>query len=134
MLITFVIAFVLLAVLDFLWLGVLMSSFYKAQFGDLGRIVDGKFEILYLPAFGVYVLLALGVSFFAILPGASLGTVFFRGAVLGLIIYGVYDMTNKATLIKWPLPLMAVDIAWGTFVCGLAALGTHWIVGRFFTA
>lgn len=134
MIVTFAISLVLLAILDYLWLGILMTSFYVTQFGDLGRIVDGKFQILYLPAIGVYLLLALGVSFFAILPGASLGTVFFRGAVLGLIVYGIYDLTNKATLVKWPLPLMVVDIAWGTLVCGLAAAGTHWIVGRFFAS
>lgn len=34
-----------------------------------------------------------------------------------------YDLTNLATTRGWPPLLTAVDIAWGTFLSGLAAAG-----------
>ena len=43
------------------------------------------------------------------------------GAVLGLVIYGVYDFTNYATLRDWPLTLVFVDVAWGAVICGATA-------------
>jgi len=43
------------------------------------------------------------------------------GALLGLIAYGTYDLTNQATLKDWPLIVTIVDIAWGVIVTALAA-------------
>ena len=47
----------------------------------------------------------------------------------GLVGYGVYDLTNQATLKTWPLALTLVDMAWGAFLTGLAALAGY-AVGR----
>nr|WP_040878888.1 DUF2177 family protein [Kaistia granuli] len=56
------------------------------------------------------------------------------GAVLGLVAYGTYDMTNLATLKNWSLSLSVVDMAWGTFLTSLAATSgyfiTTWIAAR----
>jgi uncharacterized membrane protein len=41
------------------------------------------------------------------------------GALFGLIVYGVYDMTNMATLENWPVRMVWVDICWGCFLCGV---------------
>src|SRR5687768_6667429 len=35
--------------------------------------------------------------------------------------YGTYDLTNLATLRRWPPALAAVDLAWGSLLTGLAA-------------
>jgi len=35
------------------------------------------------------------------------------GAMLGLVVYGVYDFTNYSTLRQWPFVLVLVDVAWG---------------------
>jgi uncharacterized membrane protein len=70
----------------------------------------------------VYVLLALGVVAF-VLPRAaglvSAGAMW--GALLGLVIYGLYNLTNYSTLARWPLAMTIVDIAWGAFACAAAA-------------
>ena len=44
------------------------------------------------------------------------------GALLGLVAYATYDLSNLATLQGWSLAVTVVDIAWGTCVSGLAAL------------
>ena len=46
------------------------------------------------------------------------------GALFGLVSYGLYDLTNHATLRDWPAVLTIVDITWGVVICGTTA----WIV------
>jgi uncharacterized membrane protein len=43
------------------------------------------------------------------------------GALLGLVAYGTYDLTNQATLKDWPWVVTLTDLAWGAFVTGAAA-------------
>lgn len=41
------------------------------------------------------------------------------GSIYGLVVYGVYDLTNLAILANWTLKLTIVDILWGVFVNAL---------------
>ena len=38
------------------------------------------------------------------------------GALLGLVAYGTYDLSNWATLQGWSAALALMDMAWGTFL------------------
>jgi uncharacterized membrane protein len=49
-------------------------------------------------------------------------TTLLLSAVLGLIVYGVYDLTNYSVFSKWSFKVAIIDIVWGTFLCG--AVGT----------
>ena len=70
----------------------------------------------------VYVLLGSGIALLA-LPRASSGAgAAAWGAVFGVVVYGVYDFTNLATLRHWPLALTVVDVTWGAAACGLCSL------------
>ena len=44
-----------------------------------------------------------------------------RGAVLGLVAYGTYDLTNMATLKQWSVKITLIDMAWGSFVTAVTA-------------
>jgi uncharacterized membrane protein len=118
-------AFILLMLVDFTWLAVIAKKIYFTEIGSLLRQTDGSLQPNVLSAVMVYVLLALGVIVFA-LPkaGNSPWMAMFWGAVLGLIVYGVYDYTNMATLENWTWKLTFIDIAWGTYLCGLVT----WLV------
>jgi uncharacterized membrane protein len=110
----------LFLVLDFLWLGVLMKNFNARQLAEIGRFKDGSFDVLYAPAVGAYLLMALAVAVF-VMPRVSestYGQTFLLGALLGLIVYGIFDFTNLAILRGYPLTFALVDMAWGTFVFG----------------
>lgn len=117
----FVIALVSFVVFDFIFLGLLMGSWYKKELGVLGRVVNGEFALNYWAAAVVYLLLALGVAVF-VLPAESWQIALGRGALLGLIIYGVYDFTNLAILNKYSLRLLAVDVVWGVCVTAAASV------------
>lgn len=126
-------ALALTAVVDFVWIGVIANRFYLNQFGEMARTQDGKFQIVYWAAVGVYLLLALAVAALVLpLAQGRVLAAFGYGAIAGLCIYGVYDLTNHATLRHWPLVLVATDMAWGTFLCGLISAATAWISQRFY--
>jgi uncharacterized membrane protein len=50
------------------------------------------------------------------------------GAVLGLVAYGTYDITNLSTLKGWSTRLTLIDIAWGTALTAVSATIGWWAV------
>ena len=131
---TFIAALIVIPVLDFIWLGLIASGFYTARMTEVARLVDGKLKPVYWAAFAVYLLLALGLSFFAdrsIQEAQTWWEAFLVSAVFGFVVYGVYDFTNHATLRQWPLSLLTADILWGAFVCGLSGLAAYVLIHRF---
>ena len=105
--------------LDLLWLGAVARGFYARQMGDLLR------EQPNLGVAGVfYAVYVAGIVLFAILPALqsqSWRTALLLGIALGVVAYGTYDFTNLATLRRWPVTLVAVDLIWGSLLTGLAA-------------
>ena len=92
--------------LDFLWLGVVARGFYSARLGGLMRE-----NINFVAAGGFYLAYVGGIVFFAVAPALSEGSwqrAALNGALLGLLAYGTYDMTNLATLRNWPSTLLAI--------------------------
>jgi len=101
-------------VADGLWLGWLMTPFYRQQMAPIARLTDGGFAPNWPAALMVYVLLGTGIAAFVVPRADDLGSAAVQGALFGLVVYGVYDFTNLATLRQWPLLLTLVDVAWGT--------------------
>ena len=48
-------------------------------------------------------------------------TALIYGALFGFFSYGVYDLTNMATLRNWTLTITLADLCWGTFLTGVSA-------------
>lgn len=109
------------AVLDGLWLGVVMKGFYRDRLAPIARMAGGSLAPVWAAAAPVYVLLGLGLAVLVVPRSGTPGGAALFGALFGLVVYGVYDLTNYATLKGWPLAVTAVDIAWGTTACALAA-------------
>ncbi|MEW6758002.1 MAG: DUF2177 family protein [Acidobacteriota bacterium] len=121
-------ALAVLLVLDGLWLGVVARAFYVKHIGYLmgERLVwwaVATFYALY-PA-GIAVLTAGPSARGGDLPGA-----FFKGALLGLLAYGAYNLTNQATVARWPVVVTVVDMTWGAAVTALASLAAAWAASR----
>jgi uncharacterized membrane protein len=109
-------ALVVVGVLDALWLGLVARDFYRREMGEL--MTD---SVRLLPAAAFYLGYPAGLVALALQPlPASLGEAVARSALLGLVVYGVYDMTNMATLRHWSLKLALADMAWGTVVAAVA--------------
>ncbi|MFL0694795.1 MAG: DUF2177 family protein [Agrobacterium tumefaciens] len=129
----YVIAYISTAVvffaLDYLWLTRIAIGFYREQIGNL-MLASPNFA-----AAGVfYLFYVVGVVYFAVMPAVSAGsavTALVNGALLGLLAYGTYDMTNLATLKGWSLQMSLVDMAWGAFLTATAAAAGYLAVSRF---
>lgn len=109
-------AFVAMAVLDGLWLGVIARNIYKAEIGALMRDT-----IPLLPALLFYVGYPLGLTVLMLMTRPdSLTSAALAAALVGLVAYGVYDVTNLATLKGWSVRISLIDATWGTFASGVA--------------
>jgi uncharacterized membrane protein len=120
-----------LLVLDFVWLGLVMTSFYKRELGTLARRSGDALAPLWGPAVLLYVLIACGLWLF-VMPraaGTSVAQAAGWGAAFGVISFAVYDLTNYATLAGWSLRMTVVDLAWGAVLCGTAS-AVMFVVGR----
>jgi uncharacterized membrane protein len=110
---------VALLALDAVWLTLMADIFYRPA---IGHLMAQRFALL--PALAFYVIYIAGVVLFAVAPGLAARrwkVAFARGALLGLIAYATYDLTNQATLIRWPWRVTLADLAWGMFLTAVAA-------------
>jgi uncharacterized membrane protein len=105
------VALVVMGVLDALWLGWLARDFYTRE---LGPLMANPVRIV--PAALYYLLYPVAVVYLALTPlPAGRGEAVLRSAALGLTAFGVYDLTNLATLRGYSLSMTLVDMLWGTF-------------------
>jgi uncharacterized membrane protein len=109
--------------IDYLWLGKIMVGVYKQELGPLARRVGEDLSPLLWAALLVYLLIPLGIVLFALpqvsqanLPWSSL----FWGCLFGVVLYGIYDLTNLAMLAGWSLKLSLLDMVWGGILCALS--------------
>ncbi|WP_423067248.1 DUF2177 family protein [Devosia sp. CN2-171] len=110
--------------LDFVWLS-RMLGFYRSEMGGL-LLEQPKLGF----AAGFYALYVVGIVALVVVPalgGGGWGQALLMGALLGLVAYGTYDMTNMSTLKGWSLNLALVDMAWGTFVTAVAASAGYFV-------
>ncbi len=98
-------------VLDTAWLGLAARSFYRRHLGHL--MADG---LRWPAAVLFYVLFPAGLLRFVVLPMAgagSAGQAALNGGLFGLVAYSTYELSNLATLRRWPVLVAVVDILWG---------------------
>ena len=102
--------------LDLLFLGVIARGFYAEALGPLmrpevNRAAAGLFYAFYVFAIVLY----------AVRGSTSVGVAARRGAGLGLVAYGTYELTNWAVIAGWPALLVPVDLLWGVVLTTAAA-------------
>lgn len=127
---TYVVAYIATAIvflgLDALWLSRVALGMYRQELGSL------LLEKPNLPVAGAfYLLYVAGIVILAIVPALGEGgwiKALLMGAVLGLVAYGTYDITNLSTLKGWSVKLAVIDIAWGTALTAISATIGHFAV------
>jgi uncharacterized membrane protein len=111
--------------LDFLWITFVALPMYKRDIGHLllaqpSLVVAGLFYLFYV----------VGIVYFAVNPALNSGNwtqAAVSGAILGLVAYGTYDITNLSTLKDWTVSLALTDLAWGTVLTAIAATAGYFI-------
>jgi uncharacterized membrane protein len=119
----FAIALPTFLVIDLVWLGVLARPFYQSQLGPLMRE-----DVNWAPAFLFYGIFVAGIVILAVWPAVERESFWHAvtlGAVLGLVAYAAYDLTNLATLTGFPPAMAVVDLIWGTVLTGAVSAITY---------
>jgi uncharacterized membrane protein len=131
-LVAWAVTFVVLLVIDMIWLGVIAKGMYQEAMGEL---MSPNPRLAFAAVF--YLAYPIGLLVFAIVPGLEQQGVLraaLLGGLFGLFCYATYDLTNLAVIRNWPLALSFIDIAWGTLVSGVAAAAgaaaLRWFEGR----
>ena len=105
--------------LDAVWLGTMADRLYRPA---IGHLMADRFSLA--PAVLFYLLYVAGAVVFAVMPALASGrwtTALGLGALLGLLAYATYDLTNQATLKDWSWQVTIADLCWGTFVTAVSA-------------
>jgi uncharacterized membrane protein len=106
--------------LDAVWISSLEDVFYRPL---LGEMIADEFRLV--PGVFFYLIYLSGVVYFAVEPALRIKritTAAANGAMLGLVAFSTYDLTNQAILRHWELTVTLADIAWGTSLTALAAV------------
>lgn len=117
-----------LIVVDLIWLLGIAKNLYRSEMGDL-MASDPKL----LAGLAFYLLYALGVCIFVIIPALSkqsLMHALLYGALFGLFCYMTYDLTNLAVIRDFPTRLAFIDIAWGSLVTATSSVIAYWVGNR----
>lgn len=124
-LLTYLITLIVFFVIDIIWLGLVAKNFYQKHIGFLM-----KEKTNWVAAVIFYFIFILGLVFFVINPALaseSMLEALLTGAFFGFIAYATYDLTNLATLAKWPLKVTVVDLIWGTTLGGLVSVISYFL-------
>jgi uncharacterized membrane protein len=99
--------------LSILILDLLYFFFNRNYFGKfIQNVQKSPCIVKYLPAALVYIILIAFEYFFIIMQKKTILEAFF----VGFAIYAIYDLTNYATLSRWPLYVVIMDSLWGGFI------------------
>jgi uncharacterized membrane protein len=115
-------AFALMAIFMFLidaaWLT------FRADFHvRLIKAVQGSApELRLLPAALIYILIPATLYYFVVSPARTASESMKNGAILGFSLYGLYDLTNLASLKGWTIEMAITDTLWGTVLCALGSV------------
>ena len=126
LIISYILTTVVFFAVDMTWLGFIAKGLYKKYLGSfLSDKVNWPAAIIF------YLLFIIGIFYFAILPAVeknSLTKAIISGALFGFFTYATYDLTNLATLKNWPLPIVFIDIIWGSVLTGIVSTAGYYIV------
>ena len=120
----FVIVSVILGVIDLIWL----KFVFKQPWSNMISTIQLEpMEVKLIYALPVYILMTLAIVIY-VLPNITtehiLKDSIKYGGLLGIIIYGVFDLTNMVLFSKYDMKLGLMDIAWGGFLCTLVTYVT----------
>ncbi|UXU76029.1 MULTISPECIES: DUF2177 family protein [unclassified Paracoccus (in: a-proteobacteria)] len=110
---------VIFLVIDILGITLMIRPLFERHVGHL--LAE---PLRMVPAMGFYAAYVVGVLIFVSVPALTAGRplqALAMGALLGLMCYGTYEMTNYATLRDWSIQQVVVDTLWGAVLTGFSA-------------
>lgn len=118
---TFISLYLVMVTIDALWLTSIgrpiFVKYLPANFGSHTATIPAALLAWLLMYIGLWVFVL------PLIRGGSLLNALAYGALFGICLYGLYELTNYAIFPNWQLPLVIIDTAWGGALCaGMAGL------------
>ena len=96
---------VILLILDYIYISI-FSNHFKNQ---IYRVQNKPLEMNLISTVSCYILLIFGLYYFIIKENKST----FNAFLLGLLVYGVYELTTISLLKEWEWKTVVIDTLWG---------------------
>jgi uncharacterized membrane protein len=107
----YLVAAIIFVVLDGIYLNLI-----KGYFNNQIKKIQGSDIKINIIATGItYIILIFGLNYFIIQRNRSVKD----AALLGFVIYGVYEFTNMSLFKDWSILTAIIDTTWGTVLFGL---------------
>jgi len=110
---------VIFLVIDVIWLSYSVKFLYRPQLGPL--LTD---KPVMWAAILFYLMYVIGLAVIVLQPAInndSIFQAFFHGAILGIVAYGTYNLTNMATVKNWSPLVVFIDMFWGGFLTSFSS-------------
>lgn len=127
---TYISMFLVFVIVEALMLTFFMAPFFSKHIGHLMRSQINVYVTLIY-----YLLYVSGVLYFSYFAGFKSGSfqqTLLSGFLLGLLCYGVYDMTNFLVLKDWKIQMTIIDMVWGGIVTALIS-GVGFLVFNYYS-
>jgi uncharacterized membrane protein len=118
----------IMLVLDFIWIGLIATNFYKVEYGSLYTT-----HTVWVAVVIFYLMYAVGFAYFVLAPALerhSLRLALFRGMFLAFIAFGTYDLTSLAVTANWSALLSIVDMSWGIVAGAVTGVLSYLIASK----
>lgn len=113
-----IIASITLLILDGIWIGIIMRPKYQ----ETVKHIQGDYiQLNIVGANLAYLVMITGLYYFVINRTENAYTAFKEGLMFGFSVYGTYDFTSVAIFKNYHFSTAFIDLAWGTFLCGLSS-------------
>jgi uncharacterized membrane protein len=112
---------IIMLLLDSVYL-ITFSNFYN---NIIKNIQGEKIKLNIISALFVYLFLIYGLNYFILNQSK---TTLIDAFILGVIIYGVYEMTNYAIIKKWSPYAVVLDTVWGGILYTLVTYFTRKVI------
>ncbi len=103
---------------DYLYINVITSDF-KKQMLDISK--ESTLKALFIPQILTYVILTFALFYFVINSNNTREQKTLNGALLGLCMYGIFEMINATYINKWNMNITATHTLWGGAIFGIIA-------------
>jgi len=102
---------ILILVIDCFYLYGIRNIFSK----QIMDVQNSPLKMDFLAAVLCYILIVFGLYYFIIREKKSI----FEAFILGVVIYGIYELTTKAIITNWRWQTVLLDSVWGGILFGI---------------
>ena len=119
----YLVAAMVFLALDLVWLSLVAQGLYEHFLGDL--LADSPNAMAAVVFYAIFV---AGLVYFVVAPAVeaqSARAAIIRGAAFGLVTYATWDLTSLAVIEGFPVGIVPIDMAWGTFLAATVSTVTY---------